>query len=51
MKWLTLESSMLSAVAYNGAQQLLYLRSATPAMFYHSTPPDFVTMVRSPSLW
>ena len=26
MKWLTLESKMLSAVAYEGSKQLLYLR-------------------------
>ncbi len=26
MRWLTLESKMLSAVAYDGSKQLLYLR-------------------------
>ena len=52
MRWLTLESKMLSAVAYDGSKQLLYLRfrnTGAVYRFFEFTAADYQTFLNSES--
>ena len=52
MRWLTLESKMLSAVAYEGSKQLLYLRFRNTGdvyRYFEFTAADYQAFLTSES--
>lgn len=52
MRWMTLESKMLSAVAYDDSKQLLYLRFRNTGdvyRFFEFTAADYQTFLKSES--
>ena len=52
MRWLTLESKMLSAVAYDGSKQLLYLRFRNTGdvyRFFEFPAADYQAFLRAES--
>ena len=52
MRWLTLESKMLSSIAYDGSKQLLYLRFRNTGHVYRYfkfTAADYQTFLTSDS--
>ena len=52
MRWLVLESKMLSAVAYDGSKQLLYLRfrnTGAVYRFFEFKAADYQTFLQSES--
>jgi len=52
MRWLTLESKMLSAVAYDGSKQLLYLRFRNTGdvyRYFHFPAAEYQAFLRAES--